>query len=405
MNIKITTDWFYKKSINLDIHKRIYIAYSGGVDSSVLLHLTSNVFSSFLLKAIHVNHMYTKGSKKWSLFCKQQCDNYKIPIISFFLKKKENQKNLEEYFRIKRYKFFSDCIFKNSSLLLAHNKNDVLETILLKIFRGSSLHKFSGINEKIKLGNLNIIRPLLCINKMSILNYAKEKKINYIIDFSNFDRKFGRNYIRHDIIPLILKKWSMFINLAHSYKNIYNNSYRYIFYRCINFLKSDGFLCKILPINYLLSLPKFIRYEILRLWIRKNNYKLPFFSHLVEIDKIILSRNFSKPLLRIGIYTIKRSEKYLYIMKTKNDSKNIKKNLLSGFLFFLKTHFFYKKKDMKFNYLKFEQKIIKENFYVQIFNINVIIKYKKKIIIICGFWLLKSYNILYKSNFFLKFFN
>ncbi len=128
---------FLKIFSNFKFHKNIYIAYSGGVDSGVLLYLTSKFFdkNKFFIRVLHVNHGYNRSAFLWSLFCKNVCNEYKIPLVIFNSKTFSKNKNIEQECRFIRFNNFFDFIFKNSTLLLAHNEDDFLETMFLRLFR------------------------------------------------------------------------------------------------------------------------------------------------------------------------------------------------------------------------------------------------------------------------------
>lgn len=383
----LLTQWFKKKCLNLKIHSKIYIGYSGGIDSSVLLHLCINFFNTTKsIRVIHINHSFSKTSKIWELFCKRICDKLNIPIHTYILDTLLNLKTSEEKLRNFRFNAFSKKSYKNSTLFLAHNKNDFFETMFLNLFRGTGLFGITGIKEQIKINNLNILRPLLLLERKFILKYAEENDIPYIIDFSNFNNKIDRNFIRNKIIPLINKNWTTIDKSLFNHSILSNQSYTYIYNKCKFFLYSKGFNMSFLSIKYLLTLPKFLRYEIIRLWIKGNNYKMPFFSHLKEIDKFLITTKKNTPYISIDTYIIRKLKNNLYINK-KIIKITTKKNL----------YFFYKS-IKKLNFLDFDITYKKKQKYYEN-NTNLInIKYKKLILIIPGFWIAVKQKFLIKKQ-------
>jgi len=392
MTLQLNKTWFYNKCASLNIHKRIYIGYSGGVDSSVLLHLSQVLSKKFLYKirVIHINHFYNKRSFYWSYFCKTQCDNLKIPI-NIYINKIKYKKNIEEYFRLLRYNLFSNIILKNSSLLLGHNKNDFIETIFLNLFRGSGLNGLSGIKEKSKLKHINILRPLLNIDKSTIVNYAYKNKIRYIIDFSNFKYIFNRNYLRYNLFYKVFDKWPDFKKSIYSCSVICHNTYDFIYKKCMYFFKSKGYFYNLLSIKYVLLLPKFWRYEIFRLWIKQNNYTAPSHHHVLEIDKILHTKNSKTAFIKIKNYKIQKYKKHLCIEKV---YQNYNKN----------TFIYVKNNSYNLKYKKIKYIITQKtlfNYYKHLSNKKSLsmIKYKKKYIILSGIWITKNY---YKISFIIK---
>lgn len=338
-------------------HRNIYIAYSGGVDSSVLLYLSSKFFNKnyFFIRAIHVNHGYSNLSYFWTIFCKNMCDQYKIPICIFnsiFLKKK----NMEQEFRFVRFNFFFNFVLKNSTLLLAHNKDDFLETMFLRLFRGSNLFSIFGLQYANKLGKLNILRPLVTFSKADIKKFAYFNNIKHINDVSNFDVKFNRNYLRSSVLPLVIFKWPNFDKVIFKSFILSNNFYNYFYFRYLLFFRSNGFNLDYLNINYLFLLPYFLRCEIIKLWIKSNSFKTPSYGQFKEIDKLLHANSASIGFIYIKDYFLRKKNKYLFIenrrtyYKSNNISVYFRKNKLlrvylehiffSRFNFFLTKNFF-----------------------------------------------------------------
>ncbi len=191
----------------------LIVGLSGGPDSVALLSILNELKSasdgSFPgIIAVHVNHML-RGSDADNdeKFCEELCKSYGFEFISekydISTLSSENHRSFEEMGRIKRYELFnriSDS-YENSRIALAHHKDDVAETMLMNIFRGSGL---DGLVSP-KSINGNIIRPLLCVNKSEILEYLNGLGISYCTDATNFDSDTTRNKWRNDVIPAISK--------------------------------------------------------------------------------------------------------------------------------------------------------------------------------------------------------
>jgi tRNA(Ile)-lysidine synthase len=184
----------------------LILGLSGGADSVFLFHMLLLTKSSFI--SAHLNHnLRGEESKRDQVFCTRLCKNHnksiKIKTLDIEKIAKSSKKGIEETGRIERYKFFKDLAKKHKAKLIitAHHADDNAETIIKNLSRGSSLSGLSGIKE---LQN-NIFRPLLEISKNEIIDYLKTKKIPFINDSSNEDKKYQRNFIRHEIMPLFLK--------------------------------------------------------------------------------------------------------------------------------------------------------------------------------------------------------
>ena len=181
----------------------IVIATSGGPDSMVLLNLLSTAKKEKKLKLIcaHVNHKLRKESNDEAKMVKNYCEKNKI--IFEYMTIDEYQGNTENYARKKRYDFFEKLIKKYSStyLLTAHHGDDLTETIIMRIIRGSSLKGYAAFSEITEKKDYKIYRPLITKTKEELLNYAKENNIPYAIDKSNDSDEYTRNRIRKYILP------------------------------------------------------------------------------------------------------------------------------------------------------------------------------------------------------------
>ncbi len=210
----------------------IYIAYSGGVDSHVLLHAIVNLCRSKnfnnKIVAIHINHNINPNSQNWAQHCSVIC---KELHIEFKTKTLQPTQTNEDELRKLRYAAFADLIDESEHcLMLAHHEADQAETILFRLIRGTGINGATGMKKYFfnKTYNLHMYRPLLNIDKQIIIDYAAIHKINNIEDDSNYDINYDRNYIRHNIIPAIASRWpmvthklAMFADIALSYQNYF----------------------------------------------------------------------------------------------------------------------------------------------------------------------------------------
>lgn len=306
---------FYKKCLDLGISKNIYVSYSGGIDSSVLLHLVFNSFSklNYKINIISINHSYSENSNKWSFFCKNISKKYGIDINIIKIKKKTNFTNIEEFFRKERYKILSTLISEKSTILLGHNKDDFIETFLFRLFRGSGVVGLSSINIKTQIFNLFLLRPLLTINRKEIEYYAYKNNIFYLKDNTNYINLFDRNYIRNNIIPSIKKKWKNIYISILKYSVFCIEISRYLFNIIKNICITLVFSKKYIEIKSCLNFEYFLRNEILRHWIKKHITKFPTFLELIEINKLLLSNDDSSSIVILNNFEIKKYKTKLYI--------------------------------------------------------------------------------------------
>lgn len=204
----IVIKFFNRHNIEL-FNKKVIVAVSTGVDSMVLLHVVNSLKAEYNLEVhiAHVNHRIRNQSDDEELFITNYANVNNNYIHIMHLEKNENT-NFQSYARNKRYDFFKEIMEKvqGDYLLLAHHANDQMETVMMRILRGSNLRGYAGMNEVSYIEGYLVLRPLLNILKSELISYQKKHKIKYYEDSSNEERLYTRNRIRLDIIPSILKE-------------------------------------------------------------------------------------------------------------------------------------------------------------------------------------------------------
>lgn len=200
--MKTKVNAFIRKHNLLDKAKPLLVGISGGVDSVALLHyLHSEGYQCF---AAHVNfNLRGKESDDDEVFVQDYC---KKLGVSLFLKNTDtkayaiaSKSSIEMAAREIRYIFFKELVKKHKlqGVAVAHHRDDVVETFMINLSRGSGLKGLSGIPKK----NDFIIRPLLDASRKEVQDYALKNKLAFRTDSSNFDTRIRRNYFRHEVIP------------------------------------------------------------------------------------------------------------------------------------------------------------------------------------------------------------
>ena len=165
----------------LENNDTIVIGVSGGPDSMCLLHILNSLKEKYKLNLIcaHVNHGLRKESEEEAKFVQGYCEENNIKFKYMIIKNYHNNKFSEEEARRKRYNFFKETVKEEHAkyLMTAHHGNDLEETILMRIVRGSNLKGYIGIPRISVNEDYKIVRPLLNLNKKEILEYINEYKI------------------------------------------------------------------------------------------------------------------------------------------------------------------------------------------------------------------------------------
>jgi len=184
----------------------VVLGCSGGPDSMALLHLLLKIKKEMDISIVccHVNHNVRKESIQELEFLEKYCHNHGVFFESMTIKNYGDD-NFHNEARTIRYSFFSDVVKKYHAkyLLTAHHGDDLIETILMRMVRGSTLKGYSGFSKIVDMKNYKIIRPLINVTKLEIEEYNKKNKVPYVIDSSNTKDKYTRNRYRKYVLPFL----------------------------------------------------------------------------------------------------------------------------------------------------------------------------------------------------------
>ncbi|MBU5214790.1 tRNA lysidine(34) synthetase TilS [Heyndrickxia oleronia] len=208
-------DDFIKTNTLITKGDSVLIGVSGGPDSVALLHYLvqkRNIYN-ISIRAAHVDHMLRgKDSYNDLLFVQELCKQWNIPCEAIRINIQEKMgalnKGMEETARIYRYRFFQDIMekYQHNKLLLGHHGDDQIETILMRLTRGSTGKGRAGIPLRRAFANGEIIRPLLCVTKKEIEEYCHIHDLSIRIDSSNFEQDYTRNRFRLNVLPFLKKE-------------------------------------------------------------------------------------------------------------------------------------------------------------------------------------------------------
>lgn len=192
----------------------ILVAYSGGVDSHVLLHVCSGlkgVYPNKNIKAVYIDHGLHKDSPQWRDHCEAIASSLGIE----FLSEKVHAANIngdgpEQAARNARYAALALLVNSGTLLLTAQHQDDQAETLMLQLLRGAGAKGLASMPTLAAFGKGCIGRPFLSISQQEVMDYAMVNKLCWIDDPSNLDTSLDRNYLRQQVIPLIKKRWPAF---------------------------------------------------------------------------------------------------------------------------------------------------------------------------------------------------
>jgi tRNA(Ile)-lysidine synthase len=195
---------------------RLFLAFSGGLDSTVLLHQLLAYRYSYKLILWHINHGLQDIADDMESFARRQAEHYRLELQVDRLYIDPADGNIEAKARQLRYQLFEGKLSSSDALLTAHHMNDQAETLLLNLMRGSGVRGLSAIAMQRPLGKGILFRPLLDQTRGAIHEYAKIHDLQWFEDPSNASVHFDRNYVRHQVIPVLLERWPAAVQQLHT---------------------------------------------------------------------------------------------------------------------------------------------------------------------------------------------
>lgn len=333
-----------------------WVAYSGGLDSSVLLYLAkawidvirlpectdlSISRSTIALKAIHVNHGLSNNANDWQAHCEAVAASLGIPLIVEKVEVQPRGIGLEAAARKARYEAFARHLPNGAVLLQAHHLNDLAETLLLRLMRGAGAAGMAGIprHRVIGLGSnsdltsasrYHLYRPLLEITRQQLEQTAASIGLDWVHDESNDSAVFARNYLRHQVMPLLLQRWPAALE---SLSQVAENS------------SESEELCRILAEQDLasvvegstLSLPKLVKLpqvqqrNLIRYWLQKLGVGFPGRHQFERIwSELIAAREDASPIISWVGGELRRYRNRLYVVNPAADEADAGGPLLPG---------------------------------------------------------------------------
>ena len=301
------------------------VAYSGGMDSHVLLLLMSQLKSedpALQLRAVHINHGLQANSTQWAEHARRVCDALDVPLDVRLAHVDEQNEGPEAAARKARYAEFSNALRPDEHLLLAQHAEDQAETFLLQALRGSGLDGLSGIPRKRRFGLGYMGRPLLSCARESLSSIANDHNINWIEDPSNKDDKFDRNYLRLHVMPRLKERWPAYTQtLGRSALRSAAASQT-----LLGLAKQDLAAVRVqgtneLSISSLHELPKERAFTALRLFVRQQGLRMPRLQDLKQVmSNLVEARSDSQGIVNVRDYVFRRYKDKLYVLPQQTDS-------------------------------------------------------------------------------------
>lgn len=306
----------------------LWIAYSGGLDSHMLLHALAQLRPRLnqQLRAVHIHHGLQSQADDWARHCQQVCQALEIPCEVILVNvRTAPRESLEANARTARYEAIAQLLAPDDVVLTAQHADDQAETLLLQLLRGAGVAGLAAMPPVSRLGKGWLVRPLLAYSRAQLEDYARQANLLWIEDSSNADTRFDRNFLRHEIMPLLQQRWP---------------SVSYILSRAARHQAEADELVQILAEEDLqicegnypeqLFLPALSRLSparqrnMLRFWLKKLGLPLPSTVQLQHILSDMLSAKLDRqPLVRWRGGEVRRYRNYLFAMPNLPSAPNV----------------------------------------------------------------------------------
>lgn len=299
----------------LTTFSKLVVGYSGGLDSTVLLHLlASQADSATRLLAVHVNHGISPNAMNWQQHCQCVCDQLGIPLVVESVEF-DPSKNIEAHARAARYQALAGHLAPEAALVLAHHQDDQAETLLMNLFRGAGISGLAAMQAVSHFQNYPLYRPLLDYSRAQLEDYAKTHALIWIEDESNTDLHYTRNFVRQSLMPTLRQRWpAVTATLARAASHCHQAEENL---EALAKLDADADLSqRRLNWTRCINLPKARRANVMQQWFRQQRLRMPTaltFDRLIE--ELFSARPDSQPQIVWDGWQIRRYQDYFYLLE------------------------------------------------------------------------------------------
>jgi tRNA(Ile)-lysidine synthase len=298
--------------------RRYVVAFSGGLDSTVLLHAlaTSAAQHKAGLLAVHVNHGLQPAADEWVEHCRAVAADLQVEFrVERVAVDLAAGRGLEAAAREARYGTLRSLLETDDWLLSAHHQNDQAETLLLNLLRGGGPAGLAGISDIRRFGAGWLARPLLSFSRSELLAYAELHELSWIDDPSNTDQGRDRNFLRHEILPRLTARWPDAVACLQRSGRIAGDAASLL--DDLAAIDATG-VCAgrdRLRIDALIDLPAARQRNVLRYVIRGLGMPLPSAAQLQQVlDSLLVARADAEPRVCWSGTEIRRYRKQLYLL-------------------------------------------------------------------------------------------
>ncbi|MEZ8691609.1 tRNA lysidine(34) synthetase TilS [Vibrio splendidus] len=313
---------------------RLIVAFSGGVDSRVLLELAAQYAQTYDIEccAVHVHHGLSQNADHWAEQCQTWCDALSVSLavdrVSLDINSGES---VEKLARDARYQAFQQHIRQGDVLVTGQHIDDQLETFLLALKRGSGPKGLSSMAKVMSFGEAFIVRPLLSVTRSDIEASAHDMGLTWVEDESNQDVRFDRNFIRHQVTPTLTERWPSFresvsrsAQLCAEQELLLDELLESHFQQALGDSQN-------LSIETLSQHSDLLRARLLRMWLSHCNQPMPSQKQLKLIwDEVACAQADANPKLVLNDAEVRRFNHQLYLVRETKDLSDWQSHLSMG---------------------------------------------------------------------------
>ena len=329
--MEINPDTLITDILKLCAGRRICVAYSGGVDSHVLLHLLATHRSThhIPLRALHIHHGLQVEADQWAQHCAEIAAQLEVPFQTVtVVVSGQAEKGMEAAARDARYQALANNLAADEVLLTAQHQQDQAETVMLQLLRGAGPMGLAAMPRRTVLHGMTVIRPLLAVTKAAIMQYAQHQRLHWIDDPSNQDTQIYRNYLRHKVWPLLQAHWPALDRTLSRSAQHCEDSVKLL--NDIARLDAQSVCPRVwheLDLEALKRLPDYRQRHLLRFAIEQSGLALPTTAILAQLfDTVVAASEDSTPLLQWANVQVRRFKQTLYL-QTRDDGKPLVNNI------------------------------------------------------------------------------
>ena len=294
------------------------LAFSGGLDSQTLLHLTAMAETGKHVVAIHINHGLSDQAQKWQEHCEEVCADYKVEFRALAVQVTDQGKGLEAAAREARYQALETEMEAGDLLLMAHHLDDQIETFFLRLLRGAGLDGLSSMAPTRAFGLGVLGRPLLEKTRAELVDYASDQGFAWIEDESNQDTRFDRNFLRHELFPIISKRWPMYRKTVgravQHIQKVAGETNEHFQNELEHRLTYDGAM-KVVGLGEQSELSETDQISLIHHWIKTQGVESPSEKQLGEIYRsVALAKADAEPVVEVGEYSVRRFKSAMFLV-------------------------------------------------------------------------------------------